>query len=214
MAQFFSIHPDNPQPRLIRQATEIVRAGGVIVYPTDSAYALACGVANKEGLERIRRIRRIENDHHLSLVCRDLSEISSYAKVDNTVFRLLKAHTPGGYTFILEATREVPRRLMHPKRRTIGLRVPANPIALALLEDLGEPLMSSTLILPGDELPLSDPWDIREVLEHQVDLVVDGGFCGYEPTTVVDLTGDVPVLLRKGSGPVATLVPDAVDQGA
>jgi tRNA threonylcarbamoyl adenosine modification protein (Sua5/YciO/YrdC/YwlC family) len=211
VAQFFSIHPEDPQPRLVRQAVEIVRGGGVIVYPTDSAYALACQIANKDGLERIRRIRQVDKDHHFTLVCRDLSELATYARVDNTVFRLLKAHTPGAYTFILPATREVPRRLAHPKRRSIGLRVPENPIALALLAELGEPLMSSTLLLPDDPLlPLTDPWDIRERLEHQVDLVVDGGFCGLEPTTVVDLTGDVPRLLRRGRGAVDTLVPDAV----
>lgn len=205
MAQFFSIHPDNPQPRLIRQATQIVRSGGVIVYPTDSAYAIACQVQDKDGLERIRRVRQVDKEHHFTLVCRDLSELATYARVDNSVFRLLKAHTPGPYTFILPATKEVPRRLMHPKRRSIGLRVPENPIALALLEDLDEPLMSSTLILPGDELPQTEPWEIRETLEHQVDLVIDGGFCGLEPTTVVDLTGETPVVLREGRGPVETL---------
>lgn len=214
MAQYFSIHPDNPQQRLIRQATEIVRAGGVLVYPTDSAYAIACAVENKAGLERIRRIRQVDKDHHFTLVCRDLSELATYARVDNTVFRLLKAHTPGAYTFIMPATREVPRRLMHPKRRSIGLRVPANPIAQALLEDLGEPLMSLTLILPGDDLPMTDPWEIREQLEHQVDLVIDGGFCGLEPTTVIDFTGEIPALIRRGRGAVAALVPDAAEQDA
>lgn len=209
MAQFFSIHPENPQPRLVRQAVEIVRGGGVIVYPTDSAYALACQLANKDGLERIRRIRRVDKDHHFTLVCRDLSELATYARVDNTTFRLLKAHTPGAYTFILPATKETPRRLAHPKRRSIGLRVPENPIALALLEELGEPLMSSTLLLPDETLPLTDPWEIRELLEHQVDLVVDGGYCGLEPTTVVDLTDEIPQLIRRGRGAVETLVPDA-----
>lgn len=214
MAQYFSIHPDNPQQRLIRQATEIVRGGGVVVYPTDSAYAIACAVENKDGLERIRRIRQVDKDHHFTLVCRDLSELATYARVDNTVFRLLKAHTPGAYTFIMPATREVPRRLMHPKRRSIGLRVPANPIAQALLEDLDAPLMSLTLILPGETLPMTDPWEIREQLEHQVDLVVDGGFCGLEPTTVIDFTGPVPALIRRGRGAVDALVPDAAEQGA
>ena len=211
MAQFFSIHPENPQPRLVRQATAILRAGGVIVYPTDSAYALACELGNKDGVERIRRIRQVDKDHNFTLVCRDLSELATYARVDNSVFRLLKAHTPGPWTFVLDATREVPRRLVHPKRRTIGLRVPDHPIARALLEDLGEPLMSSTLILPGEDLPLTDPWDIRETLEHEVNLVVDGGFCGLEATTVVDLTGPEPVLVRRGCGAVDTLVPDAAD---
>lgn len=208
MAQFFSIHPENPQARLVRQATEIVRKGGVLVYPTDSAYALACEIGNKEGVERIRRLRQVGKDHNFTLVCRDLSELATYARVDNSTFRLLKAHTPGPYTFILDATREVPRRLMHPKRRTIGLRVPAHPIAEALLEDLGEPLMSSSLILPGDELPMTDPWDIRETLERDVDLVIDGGFCGLETTTVVDLSGPEPILLRQGRGEADALVPD------
>ena len=208
MAQFFSIHPDNPQARLVRQATEIVRKGGVLVYPTDSAYALACEIGNKDGVERIRRLRQVGKDHNFTLVCRDLSELATYARVDNSTFRLLKAHTPGPYTFILDATREVPRRLMHPKRRTIGLRVPAHPIAEALLEDLGEPLMSSSLILPGDDLPMTDPWDIRETLERDVDLVIDGGFCGLETTTVVDLSGPEPILLRQGRGEAEALVPD------
>ena len=208
MAQFFSIHPENPQARLVRQATEIVRRGGVVVYPTDSAYALACEIGNKDGVERIRRLRQVGKGHNFTLVCRDLSELATYARVDNSTFRLLKAHTPGPYTFILDATREVPRRLMHPQRQTIGLRVPAHPIAEALLQDLGEPLMSSSLVLPGDDLPLSDPWEIRETLQHDVDLVIDGGFCGMETTTVVDLSGAEPVLLRQGRGSVEALVPD------
>ena len=185
-----------------------MRKGGVLVYPTDSAYALACEIGNKDGVERIRRLRQVGKDHNFTLVCRDLSELATYARIDNSTFRLLKAHTPGPYTFILDATREVPRRLMHPKRRTIGLRVPAHPIAEALLEDLGEPLMSSSLILPGDELPMTDPWDIRETLERDVDLVIDGGFCGLETTTVVDLSGPEPLLLRQGRGEVEALVPD------
>lgn len=209
MAQYFSIHPDNPQPRLIRQAVDIVRSGGVIVYPTDSAYAVACRLEDKSGAERIRRLREVDKDHNFTLVCRDLSELSLYALVDNVVYRALKAHTPGPFTFILPATREVPRRLAHPKRRTIGLRVPEHPIALALLEELGEPLMSSTLILPGDDLPQTDPEVIRERLEKHVDLIIDGGACGPEPTSVVDLTGPVPVLLRQGRGDVSKLVPDA-----
>lgn len=209
MAQFFSIHPENPQARLVHRACEIVRKGGVIVYPTDSAYAIACEIGDKEGVERIRRIRQVGKDHNFTLVCRDLSELATYARVDNSLFRLLKSHTPGPYTFILDATREVPRRLAHPKRRSIGLRVPDHPIAQALLAELGEPLMSSTLILPGETLPMTDPWDIRETLEHQVDLVIDGGFCGLEATTVVDLTGPEPELVRLGCGPVDTLIPDA-----
>ena len=200
MSQFFSIHPENPQHRLVRQAVEIVRKGGIIVYPTDSAYALGCHVGDKKALDKIRQIRQLDKNHNFTLMCRDLSELSVYAKVDNQMFRSLKAHTPGPYTFILEATSEVPRRLMHPKRKTIGLRVPENAIAMALLEDLAEPIMSVTLIMPGDEYPLVDPYDIRDLLEHQVDLIVEGGYCGLEPTTVVDLTGDAPEVIRQGVG--------------
>lgn len=200
MSQFFQIHPDNPQARLIRQAADIVREGGVIVYPTDSAYALGCQIGDKNALDRIRRIRRLDDRHNFTLVCRDLSEIATYARLDNSVYRLLRHHTPGPYTFVLKATSEVPRRLMHPKRRTVGLRVPDNAVTQALLEDLREPLMSVTLIMPGDELPLIDPYEIRELLEHQVDLVIDGGYCGMEATTVVDLADEVPMLLRAGKG--------------
>ena len=200
MSQFFHMHPDNPQPRLVRQAADIVRGGGVIVYPTDSAYALGCRLGDKSALDRIRRIRKLDDRHNFTLVCRDLSEIAAYARVDNSVYRLLKHHTPGPYTFILRATSELPRRLLHPKRRTVGLRVPDNEIARALLNDLREPLMSVTLIMPGDELPLIDPQAIRELLEHRVDLVVDGGYCGMEASTVVDLVGAVPLLLRAGKG--------------
>lgn len=203
MAQFFSIHPENPQARLVRQAAEIVRAGGVIVYPTDSCYALGCHLGDKDAERRIREIRRIGSDHNFTLVCRDLSEIAVYAKVDNQQFRLLKAATPGSYTFILEATREVPRRLQHPKRSTIGLRVPDHPVALALLAELGEPLLSSTLILPDEETPLNDAEDIRDRLEKQVALIMDAGPCGVEPTTVIDLTGDAPSVVRKGKGSLA-----------
>jgi tRNA threonylcarbamoyl adenosine modification protein (Sua5/YciO/YrdC/YwlC family) len=202
VSQFFQIHPDNPQPRLIRQAADIIRKGGVVVYPTDSAYALGCHIGDKNALDRIRRIRKLEDRHNFTLVCRDLSEIASYAKVNNTVYRLLRHTTPGPYTFILPATSEVPRRLMHPKRKTVGLRVPGIPIAAALLEDLGEPLMSVTLIMPGDDLPLTDPYDIRETLEQDVDLVIDGGYCGMEPTTVVDLSEDTPRVLRAGKGDI------------
>lgn len=202
MAQFFSIHPDNPQQRLVDQAVEILRRGGLIVYPTDSAYALGCHIGDKMALDRIRALRQLDKHHNFTLMCRDLSELATYARVTNADFRLLKSHTPGPYTFILNATSEVPRRLMHPKRRTIGMRVPNNAIALALMERLGEPLMSSSLILPGDALPLTDPYDIRDLLEHQVELVIDGGFCGLEPTTVVDLTEEVPKVTRVGCGPV------------
>ena len=200
MSQFFQIHPDNPQARLVRQAADIVRGGGVIAYPTDSAYALGCLIGEKTAVDRIRQIRRLDDRHNFTLVCRDLSEIATYARVDNTVYRLIKAHTPGPYTFILRATSEVPRRLMHPKRRTVGLRVPDNAVAQALLAELRQPLMSVTLILPGDDLPLIDPYDIRQELERQVDLVIDGGYCGMEATTVVDLADDVPMVLRAGKG--------------
>ncbi len=203
MSQFFQIHPENPQARLIREAVDIIKAGGVVVYPTDSAYALGCHIGDKNALDRIRRIRKLDARHNFTLVCRDLSEIATYAKVDNSVYRLLKHSTPGPYTFILPATSEVPRRLMHPKRKTVGLRVPDNPIAAALLADLGEPLMSVTLIMPGEEYPLTDPYDIRQVLEHDVDLVVDGGYCGMEATTVVDLADETPVILRAGKGVTA-----------
>lgn len=203
MSQFFSIHPDNPQPRLIRRAAEIIRDGGVVVYPTDSCYALGCHVGDKKAMERIRRIRALDERHHLTLVCRDLSELSLYAKVDNRQFRMLKAATPGSYVFLLEATRELPKRLQHPRRRTIGLRIPDHPVVNALLAELGEPILSSTLLLPGDELPMTDAADIRSALEHQVDLVLDGGYCGIEPSTVVDLTGPEPVVTRKGKGGLA-----------
>ena len=202
MSQFYQIHPENPQARLIRNAVDIIHNGGVVVYPTDSAYALGCHIGDKTALDRIRRIRKLDDKHNFTLVCRDLSEIATYAKVNNTSYRLLRHTTPGAYTFILQATSEVPRRLMHPKRKTVGLRVPDNAIAAALLADLGEPLMSVTLIMPGDEFPLTDPYDIRETLEHEVDLVIDGGYCGMEPTTVVDLADDRSVILRAGKGDV------------
>ena len=210
MSQFYQIHPDNPQARLIRNAVDIIRNGGVVVYPTDSAYALGCHIGDKNALDRIRRIRKLDDKHNFTLVCRDLSEIATYAKVNNSVYRLLRHTTPGPYTFILPATSEVPRRLMHPKRKTVGLRVPDNAIAAALLADLGEPLMSVTLIMPGDDLPLVDPYDIRATLEHDVDLVIDGGYCGMEPTTVVDLVDNTPLVLRTGKGDVAPFE----DQGA
>jgi tRNA threonylcarbamoyl adenosine modification protein (Sua5/YciO/YrdC/YwlC family) len=200
MTQFFSIHPDSPQARLIREAVYIIKHGGLIVYPTDSGYALGCQLGDKHALERIRRIRQLDKHHNLTLVCRDLSTLGTYAKVSNTVFRLLKAFTPGAYTFILPATSEVPRRMLHPKRRTLGLRVPDNTITLALLEALEAPLMSTTLILPQADAPLSEPDAIRDLLGKQVDLIIDGGNCGHEPTTVVDLTGDYPAIIRRGKG--------------
>ncbi|WP_288075747.1 L-threonylcarbamoyladenylate synthase, partial [Marinobacter sp.] len=180
MSQFFQIHPETPQKRLINQAVDILRKGGVIVYPTDSAYAIGCHLGDKQAADRIKRIRRLDDKHNFTLMCRDLSDIGVFAKVDNTQYRLLKNFTPGAYTFILDATSEVPRRLLHPKRKTIGMRVPDNAIVQALLAELGEPIMSSTLILPGDEDPMTDPYDIRETLEHDLDLIIDGGFCGLE----------------------------------
>ena len=206
MAQYFAIDPRHPQPRLIARAAEIVRAGGVVAYPTDSCYALGCHTGDKEAMLRLRRIRRVDERHHLTLMCRDLSQLGAYARVDNARYRLLKALTPGSYTFILEATRELPRRLLHPRRRTIGLRVPDHPVAQALLAALGEPLLSATLALPDDALPLSDGLEIRRRLEHDVDLVLDGGSCGTEPTTVVDLTGLALQILREGKGSLAPLM--------
>ena len=203
MSQFYQIHPDNPQARLIRHAADIIRGGGVVVYPTDSAYALGCQIGDKNALDRIRRIRKLDDRHNFTLVCSDLSEIATYAKVDNAAYRLLRHCTPGPYTFILKATSEVPRRLMHPKRKTVGLRVPDNRIAAALLADLGEPLMSVTLIMPDEEYPMIDPYDIRDTLQHEVDLVIDGGYCGMEPTTVVDLADETPMVLRVGKGDIA-----------
>ena len=198
MAQFFSIHPTHPQARLVRRAADIVRRGGLIAYPTDSCYALGCHIGDAGALERLRRVRGIDAKHHLTLMCRSLSEIATYAIVDDSRFRLLKAATPGSYTFILRATREVPRRLMHPKRKTIGVRVPGHPVAHALLAELNEPMLSATLALPGDARPLSDAGEIRARLEHALDLVIDAGSCGVEPSTVVDLTTDQPLILRRG----------------
>ena len=203
MSQFFTIHPDNPNPRLIRQAAAMLREGGIVVYPTDSCYALGCHLGDKDAVTRIRQIRQLDERHHLTLMCRDLSEISRYARVDNSKFRLLKSNTPGSYTFILEATKEVPKRLQHPKRSTVGIRIPDHPVALALLEELGEPMSSSTLILPDEEWPLNDAERIRELLEKKVDLVIDGGVVGVDFTTVIDLTGDAPILLRHGKGDIA-----------
>lgn len=203
MSQFFQIHPENPQVRLISQAVDIIRSGGVIVYPTDSGYALGCRLGEKKPLETIRRIRKLDDKHNFTLICRDLSELGIYARVDNSAYRLLKNHTPGPYTFILKATSEVPKRLMHPKRRTIGLRVPENNIALALLQGLNEPLMSATMMLPGDDGPMTDPYEIRQTLEHELDLIIDGGYCGMEPTSIIDLVEDVPQIIRRGQGDVS-----------
>ncbi len=202
MSQFFSIHPDNPQPRLIRNTVEILNNGGLIVYPTDSCYALGCLIGNKDAMERIRRLRKVDAKHHFTLVCRDLSEISTYAKIDNTAYRLLKARTPGAYTFLLKATHEVPRRLQTPKRNTIGIRVPNHTVTQALLAQLDQPLMSSTLILADSQLALTDPLEMRERLEHEVELIIDGGSCGTEPTTVIDLIDGTPTVTRQGRGEV------------
>ncbi len=205
MAQFFAVHPTHPQLRLIRQAAEIVRRGGLIAYPTDSCYALGCHLGDASAQARLRRVRGMDDRHHLTLMCRDLSEIAAYAVFDNAQFRVLKAATPGSYTFILRATREVPRRLMHARRKSIGVRVPAHAAARALLAELGEPMLSATLLLPGDSVALSDAQQIRAALEHQLDLVIDSGPCGTEPSTVVDLTGEAPVVLRAGKGSLAVL---------
>lgn len=205
MTEYATLHPRNPQPRTIARAVEVLRAGGVIAYPTDSCYALGCHIGDKAAMERIRRIREVDERHHFALVCRDLSELAVYARVNNQQFRLLKAATPGAYVFILEATRELPKRLQHPKRRTIGLRVPDHPVVAALLGLLGEPILSSTLILKGDEFPLVDGDAIRERLTNQVDMILDAGSCGLEPTTVVDLTAAAPVVVRKGKGALAVL---------
>ena len=200
MAQFFSIHPENPQLRLIRQAAAIVRTGAIIAYPTDSCYALGGQLGDKTVMTRIRAIRQMDERHHFTLMCRDLAEISHYAKVDNRQYRLLKMSTPGSYTFIFQATREVPRRLQSARRNTIGVRIPDHPVAQALLAELNEPLLSSTLIMPGEELPLNDPLEIRDRLERQVELVLDGGACGLEMSTVIDMTGEAPAVIREGKG--------------
>ena len=200
MAQFFQIHPDNPQSRLVKQAVSIIREGGLVIYPTDSSYALGCQIGDKGAMERIRRIRRVDEEHNFTLVCRDLTEISNYAKIDNRDYRLLKNLTPGPFTFIHKATKQVPRRLMHPKRKTIGIRVPDNAIVRALLEELGEPILSTTMIMPEETIPLTDPYDMRDLLDHHVDLIIDGGYCGFEATTVVLMTEDIPEVVRIGKG--------------
>lgn len=200
MAQFFQIHPENPQARLVRRTVEILLEGGVVVYPTDSSYALGCQIGEKSAMERIRRIRRLDDKHNFTLVCRDLSEITTYAKIDNQAFRLLKLLTPGPYTFIHEATKQVPRRLLHPRRKAIGIRVPDNEICRALLGELDQPILSTTLMLPDHDQPLTDPYEMRELLDKHVDLIIDGGFCGLEPTTVVDMIAEPPAVVRVGKG--------------
>ena len=203
MSQFFVIHPENPQKRLITQAARMLSGGGVVVYPTDSSYGLGCHIGDKSAMDRIRRIRQLDDKHNFTLMCRDLSDISIYARVDNHIYRLLKSMTPGPYTFLLKASKEVPKRLQHPKRKTVGLRIPDNTIALALLEELNEPILTTTAMLPGENLPLTDPYEFRDLLNHQVDLIIDGGYGGANETSVVDLTEDPPVVVREGCGDVS-----------
>ena len=203
MTRVVNIHPESPQPRLLAQAAEFIRDGGVVALPTDSCYALGCHLGDKEAMDRIRMIRQMDERHNLTLMVRDLSEIAHFARVDNAQYRLLKATTPGSYTFILEGTKELPRRVLHPKRKTIGLRVPSHPVALALLEELNEPLLTTTLQLPGDDTPLTEGWEIQDRLEDQIELILDAGHCGIEPTTIIDLTASTPELIRAGRGSLA-----------
>ncbi|WP_434740463.1 L-threonylcarbamoyladenylate synthase [Micromonospora sp. SH-82] len=200
MAKYYDVHPDNPQARTIGQVADLIRRDGLVVYPTDSCFALGCRLGNKDGLDRIREIRHLDSSHHFTLVCRDFAQLGQFVHLGNAVFRAVKAATPGSYTFILPATREVPRRLLHPKKKTVGVRIPAHPVVQALLDELGEPLLSSTLLLPGDEEPMTQGWEIKERLDHAVDAVVDAGDCGTEPTTVVDFSDDEPQVLRVGAG--------------
>ena len=200
MAKYFDVHPDNPQARSVTQIVTIIRDGGLVAYPTDSCYAFGCRMGNQEALERIRLVRRLTDRHHFTLVCHDFAQLGQFVQVDNAVFRLVKATTPGSYTFILPATKEVPRRLLHPRKHTVGVRIPRHAVAQALVTELGEPLLSSTLLLPGREEPLTQGWEIKEELDHQLDAVVDSGDCGTEPTTVIDLSGDAPEILRRGAG--------------
>ena len=200
MARYFDVHPDNPQPRLITQVVNLLRSGGLIAYPTDSCYALGCWVGNHDGLNRMREIRKLDDKHHFTLVCQDFAQLGRYVQISNSVFRLVKASTPGSYTFILPATREVPRQLWHPKKRTIGVRIPSHTVTQALVAELGEPLLSSTLLLPGEDEPLTQGWEIKERLDHQVDAVIDAGDCDTIPTTVVDLSNEEPEIVRRGAG--------------
>ncbi|MEU7676774.1 L-threonylcarbamoyladenylate synthase [Micromonospora taraxaci] len=203
MARYYDVHPENPQPRIIGQVADLIRGGGLVAYPTDSCYALGTQLGNQDGLDRIRQIRHLDDRHHFTLVCHDFAQLGQFVQISNAVFRLVKASTPGSYTFILPATREVPRRMLHPKKRTVGVRVPRHTVTQALLAELGEPLVSSTLVLPGDDEPMTQGWEIKERLDHQVDAVLDAGDCGMEPTTVVDLSGSEPEILRRGAGDVS-----------
>ncbi|MEU4402358.1 L-threonylcarbamoyladenylate synthase [Micromonospora orduensis] len=203
MARYYDVHPENPQPRIIGQVADLIRGGGLVAYPTDSCYALGIQLGNQDGLDRIRQIRHLDDRHHFTLVCRDFAQLGQFVQISNAVFRLVKASTPGSYTFILPATREVPRRMLHPRKRTVGVRVPRHTVTQALLAELAEPLVSSTLVLPGDEEPMTQGWEIKERLDHQVDAVLDAGDCGREPTTVIDLSGSEPEILRRGAGDVS-----------
>lgn len=203
MARYYDVHPENPQPRIIGQVADLIRGGGLVAYPTDSCYALGIQLGNQDGLDRIRQVRRLDDRHHFTLVCRDFAQLGQFVRISNSVFRLVKASTPGSYTFILPATREVPRRMLHPKKRTVGVRVPRHTVTQALLAELAEPLVSSTLVLPGDDEPMTQGWEIKERLDHQLDAVLDAGDCGKEPTTVIDLSGPEPEILRRGAGDVS-----------
>jgi tRNA threonylcarbamoyl adenosine modification protein (Sua5/YciO/YrdC/YwlC family) len=205
MARFLNIHPDDPQPRLLGQAVATLRDGGVVALPTDACYVLACATGDKSAMEKLRQIRNVDDRHHFTLMCRDLSEIGQFARVDNSCYRLLKLATPGCYTFILEGTKELPRRILHPKRKTIGLRVPGHAVAQSLLAELGEPLLTTTLQLPGDDFPLTEGWEIQDRIDALLDLIIDSGHCGVEPTTVIDLTGSAPEVIRVGKGPLGPL---------
>ncbi|QWF83654.1 L-threonylcarbamoyladenylate synthase [Amycolatopsis sp. CA-230715] len=200
MAKYFDVHPDNPQRRSIGQVVEIVRGGGLIAYPTDSCFALGCQLGNKDGIDRIRTIRRLDDRHHFTLVCQDFAQLGQFVHVDNAVFRAIKASTPGSYTFILPATKEVPRRLLHPKKKTVGVRIPDHVVTQALLSELGEPMLSSTLLMPDEEEPMTQGWEIKDLLDHSLDAVIDSGDCGTEPTTVIDFSTDEPEIVRRGAG--------------
>ncbi|MFF5053215.1 L-threonylcarbamoyladenylate synthase [Micromonospora sp. NPDC000663] len=203
MARYYDVHPENPQPRIVGQVADLIRGGGLVAYPTDSCYALGIQLGNQDGLDRIRQIRHLDDRHHFTLVCRDFAQLGQFVQISNAVFRLVKASTPGSYTFILPATREVPRRMLHPRKRTVGVRVPRHTVTQALLAELAEPLVSSTLVLPGDDEPMTQGWEIKERLDHQLDAVLDAGDCGREPTTVIDLSGSEPEILRRGAGDVS-----------